>query len=232
MITGEEYITKALKCYHQRRIKRTINYLEKGVALNCPEAMLKLAQFYLMGVRHQKRTNYYLVPKDHEKFLALTQRALDLGCKDAHFNMYLYYLKQRDWENCLLWIKSGVEAEHAYCTHMLAEAYEKGKFGLTIDYEKAMELYRKAADMGDKSSLFRMAEAYRYGQMVETNPSKAIELYERCAEADDTYAMHVLACIYRDGLCGQEPDSLKAAEWEDRSGAPIDSTTWLFSKWF
>ncbi len=69
----------------------------------------------------------------------------------------------------------------------LGYLYEEGK-GVAQDYEKALEWYRKGADLGNAAAESGLAGMYRDGKGVAKDLKKAIELYRRSAEHGNKYA--------------------------------------------
>mmetsp|Transcript_54537 Transcript_54537/g.128069 ORF Transcript_54537/g.128069 Transcript_54537/m.128069 type:complete len:91 (+) Transcript_54537:264-536(+) len=57
-----------------------------------------------------------------------------------------------------------------------------GSDGVTQDFEKARELYQKAADLGDAYAMFELATMYYKGQGVDTDKQEALKLYEKAVE--------------------------------------------------
>jgi hypothetical protein len=69
--------------------------------------------------------------------------------------------------------------------------YEEGR-GLTQDYEKALEWYRKAAEQGYAPALNNLGVMYDRGVGVPKNTKKALELYRKAASEGDVYFMEAL----------------------------------------
>ena len=51
------------------------------------------------------------------------------------------------------------------------------------DTQKALELYRKAAELGNPRSMYALGYAYQVGQGVEADFSEALKWYEKAALA-------------------------------------------------
>ncbi len=56
--------------------------------------------------------------------------------------------------------------------------------GIEHDYAKAMEWYKKAAELGDASSMHSIGYMYANGEGVEQDWNKALEWMEKAVEAD------------------------------------------------
>jgi len=74
----------------------------------------------------------------------------------------------------------------------------------TTTPEKAIELYKQAADAGNPDAMCQLASCYEYGDGVEENPAEALKLYrgafehyKAAAGAGDPEAKFKLAGCYR-----------------------------------
>ena len=64
---------------------------------------------------------------------------------------------------------------------MLGYCYCKG-IGINIDKQKAVELYQKAANLGDEVAQYNLALMYKNGVGIEKDVDKAIYWYEHSAK--------------------------------------------------
>ena len=55
------------------------------------------------------------------------------------------------------------------------------------DYEKAMNLYKQATDVGDELSMYNIASMYEYGMGVSLDYKKALAWYREAAKNGDEY---------------------------------------------
>lgn len=62
--------------------------------------------------------------------------------------------------------------------YYLAGAYYNGK-GLEQSYQKAVEWYTKASDLGDGKSQYYLAFCYYEGKGVQKSKTKALELFRK-----------------------------------------------------
>ena len=85
------------------------------------------------------------------------------------------------------------------------------------EYEKAIELYKKAAALGHIGVLNRLGWMYQYGEGVEQSDTEAVKWYRKGAEAGDAKAMNNLGCRYQSGK-GVEQSDTEAVKWY-RKGA-------------
>ena len=64
----------------------------------------------------------------------------------------------------------------------LGERYMEGEEGIAQDEAKAVELFQRAADLGNADAMVRLGECYDDGEGVEQDKSKAVEWYQRAAD--------------------------------------------------
>ena len=83
----------------------------------------------------------------------------------------------------------------------LGGLYESGN-GVAQSYEKAVELYQKAADLGDANAMHNQGFLYAKGKGVSKSYEKAEELFRQAAENGKTDAMYVLDLSYENGSLG------------------------------
>jgi len=92
----------------------------------------------------------------------------------------------------------------------------------TKDYAKAIELWRKAADMGNGWAMNNLGVCYRDGTGVPKDDAKKIEWYKKAAEQGHTGAMNGLAYCYKNGQ-GVPQDHAKAAELYEKATTQGDA---------
>lgn len=85
------------------------------------------------------------------------------------------------------------------------------------EYEKAIELYKKAAALGHIGVLNRLGWMYRYGEGVEQSDTEAVKWYRKGAEAGNANAMNNLGLMYDNGRGVAQSDT-EAVKWY-RKGA-------------
>jgi hypothetical protein len=103
---------------------------------------------------------------------------------------------------------AGNDAEAAF---YLATLYETGN-GVVQDMTKAMELYRKAADMGYGKAQSYLADIYYEGRGVDKDLVTAVTLYQMAYEnrqLSQNGAIRLAEC-YENGLAGLPKDKKKA----------------------
>ena len=104
------------------------------------------------------------------------------------------------------------EGDYAKACNLVGHEYASG-FDSAKDYTKAMQWYRKAADLGDAEGQYNVAGLYRWGDGVPKSVSEAEKWYLKAAEGGYSSAWNSLGDIYRDGAEGVEKDYAKAMYW-------------------
>lgn len=103
----------------------------------------------------------------------------------------------------------------------LALAYEHGR-GVRKSVKKALECYRKGADLGHAPSQHSLACYFMRGDCVEADPEQAVELCLKSAAQGYNLAYMFLSKAYEQGN-GVPEDLDKAIEWGEKAaetGAP------------
>lgn len=98
----------------------------------------------------------------------------------------------------------------AYAINNKANFYYTGD-GDEKDLDKAIELYKEAADMGSCFAMINLSYAYRNGNGVDKNYDTAIEWIHKAMDMDHPGAYMELANLYADGN-GVDKDDEKATE--------------------
>ena len=86
------------------------------------------------------------------------------------------------------------------------------------DFAQAMDLYRKAAEQGDRGAELYMGLAYDLGQDVPKSAMEAAQWYRKAAAQGSASAASNLGILYHEGD-GMPRDSVEAAVWFERAAA-------------
>lgn len=100
-------------------------------------------------------------------------------------------------------IQKGADSGDPWDICRLGEKYWSGK-GVEKDYNKAFELFSKAAKLGNKVAYWDLARCYDHGWGAPFNPQKAVELYKEAYQRGVNEACYSLGRIYEKqeyGLC-------------------------------
>ena len=88
-----------------------------------------------------------------------------------------------------------VEANDAESMKQLGCCYAKGLFGLQQDWNKALELWTRAAELGSSTAHYTIGGAYYKGMGIEKDMKKGIHHSELAAMAGHELARYNLGCI-------------------------------------
>lgn len=99
-----------------------------------------------------------------------------------------------------IYFKKSSDQGDPYSAYNLANLYYNG-YGITQNYEKALELYKSAAEQDLPVALFELGCAYENGfhGIVSKDLSKAAEYYKKGAELGDVDCKNSLAAMYMKG---------------------------------
>lgn len=86
------------------------------------------------------------------------------------------------------------------------------------DFAQAFDLYRRAAEQGDRGAELYMGLAYDMGQDVPRNPMEAARWYRKAAAHGSAAAASNLGILYHEGD-GMPRDSVEAAAWFESAAA-------------
>ena len=129
------------------------------------------------------------IARDTSKAFALFKKAAGLGDFLAFYNLGFYYYKGIATEinyieaekNFLKVIAKKPDFMPVY--QCLAHIYEKGGYGIEINYRNAFEMYSKASELGDYVSTFIIGTYYKRG-LVDGKPDfeKSLEYFLKSKE--------------------------------------------------
>ena len=125
-------------------------------------------------------------------------------------------------------MKKRAEGDDAIAMKNLGGLYERGWMGLPQDYEKAMELWLRAGELGCAESYRSVGNAYRTGEGVERDMKKAKHYYELAAMGGDVDARHNLGCMEEEA--GNMDRAIK--HWMISAGAGDDDSLEAIRKCF
>jgi len=117
--------------------------------------------------------------------------------------------------------KIRVEANDPIAIFNLGCEYRYGSSGFPQDYKKALELFRRAGELGYPKSYYNIGYAYDNGEGVEVDEKKANHYYELAAMQGDSRARYNLG--NNEARAGDMERALKHYMIAVRSGCDNDS---------
>ena len=91
--------------------------------------------------------------------------------------------------------KKRVEVGDTNALYNLGSLYTAGKYGLTQDYDKGLELLHRAADLGHAGAYTNIGYAYDHGEGLEIDKEKAMDYYELAAMRGNVQARNNLGSM-------------------------------------
>jgi hypothetical protein len=101
---------------------------------------------------------------------------------------------------------------NAELSYWLAQNYYYGD-GVDQDKEKAVPLYRYAAEQGHSKAQHRYSDCCREGEFVAQDHTQALKWLRKAAEQGDMGAQYDLALTFKYGNLGVQQDTAQAAIW-------------------
>ena len=92
-------------------------------------------------------------------------------------------------------IQKLIDKGNAFAISNVGSYYFHGQFGYPIDYEKAVELFRKAAELGYAEGYYNLAVCYDKGRAVAKNKKTARHYYELAAMNGHVQSRHNLGIL-------------------------------------
>ncbi|KAJ3223324.1 hypothetical protein HK099_001298 [Clydaea vesicula] len=105
---------------------------------------------------------------------------------------------------------------------LLAGFYGNGSLGLSIDHEKAFNLYMQASKLDHPASTYRTAVCYEVGAGTKRDYNKAIHFFRKAAGLNELTSMYRLGMILLNGLLGTDPDPQEGLIFLKRAATSAD----------
>ncbi|CAI2179428.1 11556_t:CDS:2 [Funneliformis geosporum] len=191
----------------KNNLEKAFYWYKKSAKNENQFAQYSLGTFYEIGTSTERD-----VIKAFEFYnYSANQGYLDAQYKENAMNMEMVLKKMKLM--LLNFIKT--KQEYLNAQYKVAYCYDKG-FGIEIDKGKAFELYKDAAEKGNKLAQNNLALLYEQGEGTETNLENALIWYNKAAENGSELAQYSLGLNYEVGK-GTEKDETKAFEFYKKS---------------
>ena len=173
--------------------QQAIDYYTQAAEQNSAVAYNNLGSLYFSGIGTEV---------NRDKALQYFQKAAELGSHDAAVNLAIIYLgeKEQNVENFdkVLALLNQAQKDNTIAKYLLGYSYLKG-FMVNVDYRKAFQLIKAAADEKYDEAQYVLADFYIHGYGVPKNYSKAVEYLQTSAHQGNVDAMMLLADIFAEG---------------------------------
>lgn len=185
---GEKDLVTAMEWYH------------KAADLGHCQALYRLSKAYWQGDG---------VDKDSDQALQLLKQAASLGHAESMHQLGFICCNEGNFTEGKVWFERSAALGYTHAMVHLALVYKN----VDKDYERAVKLYQKAADLNNIGALFDLGCLYESGVHVPQDLDRAIELYDRAAVLGDRNAMHRLGYLnYKKDLVTSKYWNQKASE--------------------
>lgn len=168
-------------------------------------AQTQLGRFYFYG--------YGGVKPDTVKALRLFEDAAEQGYVPAMRNVGIHYFYgdgvTKDETEAIKWYEKAAVKGYDMAYLNLGEAYQ---FGQQKDFDKAFENYKKAAELGNLTAHFQLANMYFYGIGRPQDSNEAVYWYRKAAEKGNIDAQNSLGTMYHNGS-GVTKNLREAKKW-------------------
>lgn len=144
------------------------------------------------------------------------------GSSYSQYDYSLYLVGNQDYESVKKSIKLLDLAVQNWPTESDTEAYASALstlacFNMDEQYiprnpKKALELWKRSADLGDGEALYSLGVAYQQGELVNCDINMSLKYYEEAAKKDNSSAMNNIASIYFNGI-GVKKDYVTALKY-------------------
>ncbi|KAJ9097863.1 hypothetical protein QFC19_006656 [Naganishia cerealis] len=111
---------------------------------------------------------------------------------------------------------------YAEAQFFLANMYGTGQLGLTVDYEKAYQLYMQASKQNHPAATYRTAVCNELGAGTRKEANRAVLFYRKAASLRDTAAMYKLGMVLLNGLLEQPRNQREGITWLRRAAQQAD----------
>lgn len=154
--------------------------------------------------------------RDTKKAISYLQKGAELGDVTCQWLMGDAYYFGRDnltpnGKLAIFWLKKAATQDQEIAMGLLASIYDEGKY-IERDINKANELYKRAAELGNPEAAYNYAYAYIVGDGVEINKETAFIWMKKAAELGYIQARLELAYMFATGK-GCEKNSEAARYW-------------------
>lgn len=204
-----------------------LEWLLKAAAQNYTKAIYRLFLIYKNGDRVDKDVN------EAVKWLKKGAELGDADCQSVLGHEYWSGVNSlglpKDGRLATYWLEKAVAQNDDFAMMVLAGMYDEGKL-VKRDIQKANELCRKAAELGNPNGAYNYAYAYEIGDGVDIDKGTAFKWMKKAAELGHIRAQLELAYFFATGY-GCEKNETAARYWwglvakdenaseEDRKGA-------------
>ncbi|MEP5151785.1 hypothetical protein [Planktotalea sp.] len=190
-----------------QNVAEGVEWLEKAVAQNHPEAATLLARALLSQPKETR---------DPKRAASLFLNAAARGNAEAQYYLGLLYRRgqgvEADAVASFNWLLASSEGFNKDAQYELSRAYAQG-VGTAQNNKEALRWMEEAAANGQRDAQYSLALSYEVGAGVNQSDSQAVQWFTKAAEAGHILAQRSLGTAYLQGINGKAPDAEKALRW-------------------
>lgn len=189
-------------------------YLISAEIFDNPEAQNDLGVFY--------KTGKY-VEADVERAIYWYERSAKQNNIHALSNLGSLLRSQKRYDEAIIWLEKALAQGSANAANNLGLCYLNGE-GCNVDYDKAIEYFKKASENGNYYGDYNLGRVYTY---YKFDYAKAFDYYLKAASKNHTGALNGIGLAYMHGRYASVNYD-KALEYFDRSIA-IDNGSYAYA---
>ena len=189
-----------------RNLSLALDWYRKAAEAGAPSGWHQLGLAYEIGKG---------VTADRDQALEYLRRGAEIGLKDAAYSLVSLTLAgfppgPGEIQAALDLLKQAGESE-AQAWMTLGAFFENG-LGLSPNYSRALDWYRKAADLGLPEAFYSLGVSYEIGFGVTADAALALANFQKAAELKLPAAAYKLAALHLNSVL-IPPDPLKAVDY-------------------
>ncbi|KAK9767910.1 hypothetical protein K7432_001890 [Basidiobolus ranarum] len=171
-----------------------------------------------------KKSNDPSIQFDFAKFLIDTATNLNASDKATEKTKKALMAEALKWIKRLATQGMGIgRPAFPEAQFFLANCYGTAALGVSVDHEKAFNLYVQASKQNHPSATYRAAVCYEVGAGTKRDYSRAVQFFRKAAILGETAAMYKLGMTLLKGLLNQNPNPREAITWLKRAASSADA---------
>ena len=149
--------------------------------------------YYLLA---RMQFNGIFFEKDEESAYKYYNKVLEIvpDFAPALHVIAMKYIKSKKYKKAIEILEKNAALGYSPSLIFLANAYDKGQYGLSIDYKKAFKFFKKAAPANSEATV-KLGIYYFNGYGCKTNFKKAKKCFDSCIKNNDSNAYYFAALM-------------------------------------
>ena len=190
----------------QKGFSKAFECFEKAAKLGEARAYLMIGEFYQEG--YEMRKDFQKAMENYAKARKLGLHG-EAGAEEKIKNKKEMYEKGEELFN-------------------QGEEYEYGQNGKERNYQKALDLYLEAGNLGYADGFHHAACLYRFGNLPEKNWKEALKLYLQSGGMGNESSYYCVGLMYYGEECGGQKDYSQALKYFEKAAEMKDHDSLVF----